>query len=178
MITQASKQIGSRVPRAGLPMDMFDLLDGQGRDGPVGVMGPRHLRQGSSLHLRSVRGSRTLKIFGSGSKTRTCDPRINSPLLYRLSYAGTRKALQNSSKGPPRQGMLRRKPDPAGVYSRSVCATSYRSFRSIECRSPSEYSIRRMRGSPAIMAEHLRPSVGRYRQMTGTRKWYRAAAIS
>ena len=27
---------------------------------------------------------------GSGSRTRTYDPRINSPLLYQLSYAGTR----------------------------------------------------------------------------------------
>src|ERR1700743_529614 len=33
---------------------------------------------------------------GSGSRTRTYDPRINSPLLYQLSYAGIlRKATQN-----------------------------------------------------------------------------------
>lgn len=57
---------------------------------------------------------------GSGSKTRTCDPRINSPLLYQLSYAGTQKALKNSSKAAPRQAMLRGKPGPSGVYSRSV----------------------------------------------------------
>ena len=29
------------------------------------------------------------KKIGSGSRTRTYDPRINSPLLYQLSYAGT-----------------------------------------------------------------------------------------
>jgi hypothetical protein len=28
---------------------------------------------------------------GSGSRTRTYDPRINSPLLYQLSYAGVRR---------------------------------------------------------------------------------------
>ena len=34
--------------------------------------------------------------IGSGSRTRTYDPRINSPLLYQLSYAGV---LFNSEGG-------------------------------------------------------------------------------
>ena len=28
-------------------------------------------------------------LIGSGSRTRTCDPMINSHLLYQLSYAGS-----------------------------------------------------------------------------------------
>ncbi len=32
-----------------------------------------------------------LLCSGSGSRTRTYDPRINSPLLYQLSYAGVRR---------------------------------------------------------------------------------------
>ncbi len=35
---------------------------------------------------------------GSGSRTRTYDPRINSPLLYQLSYAGTSLAAAESSR--------------------------------------------------------------------------------
>ena len=31
-------------------------------------------------------------FFGSGSRTRTCDPMINSHLLYQLSYAGSVEA--------------------------------------------------------------------------------------
>ena len=31
------------------------------------------------------------ELIGSGSRTRTYDPRINSPLLYQLSYAGVRR---------------------------------------------------------------------------------------
>ena len=30
-----------------------------------------------------------LKLFGSSSKTRTCDKVVNSHLLYQLSYRGT-----------------------------------------------------------------------------------------
>src|SRR4051812_39906253 len=43
--------------------------------------------------------SRRLQKIGSGSRTRTYDPRINSPLLYQLSYAGVlaaRRAADDS----------------------------------------------------------------------------------
>src|SRR3954451_3138921 len=41
------------------------------------------------LHASSPRGGlQTGLANGSGSRTRTYDPRINSPLLYQLSYAG------------------------------------------------------------------------------------------
>ena len=36
----------------------------------------------------SARSENFHKIIGSGDRTRTCDPAINSRLLYQLSYAG------------------------------------------------------------------------------------------
>lgn len=41
------------------------------------------------MHRARLFKSRSNKQeLGSGSRTRTYDPRINSPLLYQLSYAG------------------------------------------------------------------------------------------
>jgi hypothetical protein len=48
-------------------------------------------------------GFKCLILNGSGSKTRTYDPRINSPLLYQLSYAGV---LEGDAKYQRRAGVV------------------------------------------------------------------------
>ncbi len=69
---------------------------------------------------------------GSGSRTRTYDPRINSPLLYQLSYAGVfgRRALERRSR---RSDSRRRG---------SIVSTSSYSINSIS-RSPEIIALQR-----------------------------------
>ena len=51
------------------------------------IVGPgESLPRAGGNAVRAVTGG-----IGSGSRTRTYDPRINSPLLYQLSYAGVRR---------------------------------------------------------------------------------------
>lgn len=69
---------------------------------------------------------------GSPSRTRTCDPRINSPLLYRLSYRGSeRMGILRSPPGPDNPGQeladdfgdrVRHVVDVAGVERRNANA--------------------------------------------------------
>ena len=43
------------------------------------------------------KGCRALVFSSSGDRTRTCDPLINSQLLYQLSYAGSSRALRRTT---------------------------------------------------------------------------------
>src|SRR5207237_2827616 len=67
---------------------------------------PRSSSQRGAAGKNPPRGKET----GSGSRTRTCDPRINSPLLYQLSYAGVRFERRRKIPSPllRRQGWQRR----------------------------------------------------------------------
>ncbi len=40
-----------------------------------------------------LKGRNSLSLLHSGDRTRTCDPLINSQLLYQLSYAGSIRTL-------------------------------------------------------------------------------------
>src|ERR1051326_8863622 len=98
---------------------------------------------------------------GSGSRTRTYDPRINSPLLYRLSYAGVLRRGRKIAEGL-RGGQ---QPRPDGIYSRSAVP----SFACIESTESSLYSISRIASSPATMAVQRRGWGGRGRARAGER---------
>jgi hypothetical protein len=89
---------------------------------------------------------------GSGSRTRTYDPRINSPLLYRLSYAGVlgERATQNIKRVSPRQGWQAGKPGSAGTYFASA------SLRRKSISAASTYSMSSTPASPATIAEQRR----------------------
>ena len=107
-----------------------------------------------------------MRKSGSGSRTRTYDPRINSPLLYRLSYAGVRlregRRKVTNSLGAVKAGNGS-KPLPPRIYSRRAA----RSFSIISAADSAVYSMSRTPGSPAIMPLHLVVNAGRYRQTTG-----------
>src|ERR1051325_5162602 len=93
----------------------------------------RHtLRHGAGPKEGWVNQRRRTRRAGSGSRTRTYDPRINSPLLYQLSYAGVlgRRALERRSF---RSDSRRRG---------SIVSTSSYSINSIS-RSPATIALQR-----------------------------------
>jgi hypothetical protein len=48
---------------------------------------------GRAMSRQNAKGRRVVpRGVGSGGRTRTYDPTVNSRLLYRLSYAGTERA--------------------------------------------------------------------------------------
>ena len=102
------------------------------------------------------RKARRKKRPGSGSRTRTYDPRINSPLLYQLSYAGVLAARRagDDSKGRPRR-QRGGKPRGAAVYF--AIAAVRRGSKS----DGSEYSISSIPRSPATIAVHRFVCAGR-----------------
>src|ERR1043165_154290 len=81
---------------------------------------------------RAVR--KALPKSGSGSRTRTYDPRINSPLLYQLSYAGVLV-------------WQARKPRSSATYFASF------ERRRASISAASSYSISSTPASPATIAE-------------------------
>ena len=85
---------------------------------------------------------------GSGSRTRTYDPRINSPLLYQLSYAGVlglQTGAENSTAVYPGQGRRAVERPASRSDSRrrgSISASSSYSI-SITPRSPETIALQR-----------------------------------
>ena len=57
------------------------------------------LLSGRECHKQRARRKAEPFVYGSPDMTRTCDPLVNSQLLYRLSYPGTRgKPGENTAR--------------------------------------------------------------------------------